>query len=283
MTDTQPTEKPANKSAISTDMRRQLRHQRTQKVVKYLGLSGSGVGISAVVGLIMSGQPTAIVLPVVGTITSTFIAIIHKFFSNVINLVWDKIEEELEGLEEPLANWIVNRLKNGAIAFWWNINPKFQRNYYQSLIDTFREFRLDGFRVGLPVLDLEDVFVPLRVVTETPEKISGAMIQMHSHSGSQEIWDFLGQSKSKKFQTYRRLAVVGAPGSGKTTLLKYLALIYAKKHYRKHSAPKFIPVLLYLRDIRDRLVTSQPPNLCELIESHIKSLPSHTDLTPPPN
>ena len=283
MTDTQPTEKPANKSAISTDMRRQLRHQRTQKVVKYLGLGGSGVGISAVVGLIMSGQPTAIVLPVVGTITSTFIAIIHKFFSNVINLVWDKIEEELEGLEEPLANWIVNRLKNGAIAFWWNINPKFQRNYYQSLIDTFREFRLDGFRVGLPVLDLEDVFVPLRVVTETPEKISGAMIQMHSHSGSQEIWDFLGQSKSKKFQTYRRLAVVGAPGSGKTTLLKYLALIYAKKHYRKHSAPKFIPVLLYLRDIRDRLVTSQPPNLCELIESHIKSLPSHTDLTPPPN
>lgn len=96
MTDTQPPEKTANNSATLTDMRRQLRHQRTQKVVKYLGLGGSGVGISAVVGLIMSGQPTAIVLPVVGTITSTFIAIAYKFISNVTNKVLDKIEEELE-------------------------------------------------------------------------------------------------------------------------------------------------------------------------------------------
>ncbi|MBD2150021.1 SUMF1/EgtB/PvdO family nonheme iron enzyme [Pseudanabaena sp. FACHB-1277] len=282
MTNDQPNDKSDQKPVMSTDTRRQLRHQRVQKVVKYLGLLTGGLGVFGSVGLWWLGHPSATMI-LTGFITAvgTVLAIAYKFISNVTNKVWDKIEEELEGLEEPLANWIVAWLKNGAIALYWNINPKFQRDYYQSLIDSFREFRLDGFRVGLPVLDLENVFVPLRVISASPEKISGAMIHTHSHSGSQEIWDFL--SKSKKFQSYRRLAVVGAPGSGKTTLLKYLALIYAKKKNQEHNAPKFIPVLLYLRDISDRLVTSQPPNLCELIESHIKSLPSHTDLTPPPN
>ena len=282
MTNDRLTEKSGHKPVISTDMRRQLRHQRVQKIIQYFGLSSGGAGIAGITGLYFLGQPiAAFILPAVVTGVGTVLAIAYKFISNVTNLVWDKIEEELEGLEEPLANWIVAWLKNGVIALWWNINPKFQREYYLSLIDSFREFRLDGFRVGLPVLDLENVFVPLRVISASPEKISGAMIQTHSHSVSQDIWDFL--SKSKKFQSYRRLAVVGAPGSGKTTLLKYLALIYAKKRHQDYGAPKFIPVLLYLRDIRDRLVTSQPPNLCELIESHIKSLPSHTDLTPPPN
>jgi formylglycine-generating enzyme required for sulfatase activity/energy-coupling factor transporter ATP-binding protein EcfA2 len=282
---TAPTpEKNSQNSGSATQPRQQLRHERVQKIVKGLGIGAGGSGLLGMGWLSFLGQPiAAFILPAIVTAVGTVLAIAYKFIANVTNRVVDKIEEELEGLEEPLANWIVERLRNGAIALWWNINPKFQRDYYQSLIDTFREFRLDGFRVGLPVLDLEDVFVPLRVMTGTPDKISGAMIQTYSHSGSQDIWDFLGQSKAKKFQTYRRLAVVGAPGSGKTTLLKYLALIYAKKRYRDYGAPKFIPVLLYLRDIRDRLVASQPPNLCQLIESHIKSLPSHTDLTPPPN
>jgi formylglycine-generating enzyme required for sulfatase activity/energy-coupling factor transporter ATP-binding protein EcfA2 len=280
MTDTQPPEKTADNSGLSTDMRRQLRHQRTQKVIKLLGIGGSGIGISAIVGLVMSGQPSAIFLPVVVTIASTFIAIAYKFISNVTNHVLDKIEEELDALEEPLANWIVKQLKTSIIKLWWKLNSKFQRNYYRSLIDTFREFEIDGFK-GLPVLDLEKVFVQLRVVTETPDKISGSIIQTCHDSDSQEIWDFLYQSPNKP--AFRRLAVVGAPGSGKTTLLKHLALIYAKNHYRDYQAPKFIPVLLYLRRIRDLIIDQPTLSLSEIIESHIKALPSSTPLNPPLN
>ncbi len=285
MPDTQPPEETANNSAISTDTRRQLRHQRVQKIVKYFGLSSGGAGIAGITGLYFLGQPiAAFIFPAVVTGLGTIIAIAYKFVSGVTNHVLDKIEEELDGLEEPLADWIFKKLKTSIIKLGWKLNSKFQRDYYQSLIDTLRAFRLDGFRVGLPVLDLEDVFVPLRVVTETPDKISGSMIQTHSYSGSQEIWDFLRQSTSKRFSTYRRLAIVGAPGSGKTTLLKHLALIYAKDLYKDkdYQAPKFIPVLLYLRDIRDRIVAQQPP-LTELLESHIRDLPSNSALKPPPN
>lgn len=291
MTNIQPSEDNTKKrdrtSDLTTDARRQLRHQRTQNIIKYLGLGGIGFGGAGIAGLWLFGQPiAAFVLPSLITVGCTILAIAYKFVSGVTNRVLDKIEELLEDLEEPSADWIVKQLKTGVIALWWKFNSKFRRDYYQSLIDNFRSFRIDGFRVGLPVLDLEDVFVPLRVMTGTPEKISGAMIQTHHDAANQEIWDFLRQLNNKgdrhKFSAYRRLAVVGAPGSGKTTLLKHLALIFAKERYKDeaYQVPKLIPVLLYLRDIRDRIV-AENPLLVEVIESHIRSLPSNTVLNPP--
>jgi formylglycine-generating enzyme required for sulfatase activity/energy-coupling factor transporter ATP-binding protein EcfA2 len=291
MTNIQPSEDNTKKrdrpSDLTTDARRQLRHQRTQNIIKYLGLGGIGFGGAGIAGLWLFGQPiAAFILPSLITGGCTILAIAYKFVSGVTNRVLDKIEELLEDLEEPSADWIVKQLKTGVIALWWKFNSKFRRDYYQSLIDNFRSFRIDGFRVGLPVLDLEDVFVPLRVMTGTPEKISGAMT--HHDAANQEIWDFLRQLNNKgdrhKFSAYRRLAVVGAPGSGKTTLLKHLALIFAKERYKDeaYQVPKLIPVLLYLRDIRDRIV-AENPLLVEVIESHIRSLPSNTVLNPPMN
>ncbi|MDJ0903998.1 MAG: SUMF1/EgtB/PvdO family nonheme iron enzyme [Xenococcus sp. MO_188.B8] len=257
--------------------RRKARQKRVQKIIKYLGLGGTGIGISAIVGFLVKGQFKAAAVSALLTVGVTILAIAYKFASGVTNRVLDKIEEELDNLQEPLATWIVNQPKR---FFTWS---QFQKKYYQSLIDTIRELKTEGFRIGLPVLDLENVFVSLRVVTEIPEKITGAMIWGNGDSGSQEIWDFLAQSSKKKFQAFRRLAVLGPPGSGKTTLLKHLTLIYAKKKNRLYKAPKLIPVLLYLRDFRRLIVREEPPNLPQLIREHIQKLPAPESLTPPNN
>ena len=185
--------------------------------------------------------------------------------------------------EEGVKTSIWQNLKAFIVNLWWSLNPQFKWDYCQSLIDYFREFKIEGFRIGLPVVDLEDVYVALRVDTRIPEKISGAIVGENNNFVSQEIWDFLRQSSKKKFQVYRRLAVIGSPGSGKTTLLRHLTLIYGKELYRKYKTPSFIPVLLYLRNVRDLITTEKPLSLVELIEDHIKKLPAPQRLTAPPN
>ena len=266
-----------------TELRRVARRKRVQKLLQILGFPSSGVGIAATIHFLGSGDLQQAAIAGGLTVGVTVLAVAGKFVSGVISRILDKIEEELENLEEPLANWIVVQLKKSALNLWWSLNPKFERAYYQSLVDSFRELETEGFRIGLPVLDLEDVYVPLRVHTEIPEKLTGGMIGEYRDSGSQRIWDFLGQSTKKKFQAYRRLAVIGSPGSGKTTLLRHLTLIYSKKLYGKYKAPSFIPVLLYLRDVRNLITTEQSLSLVELIEDHIKKLPAPQRLTPRPN
>ncbi|MDJ0736710.1 MAG: hypothetical protein QNJ47_22035 [Nostocaceae cyanobacterium] len=45
----------------------------------------------------------------------------RRFLQAVTNRVLDKIEEELENAEEPLATWIVKGLKTSVINFWWGL------------------------------------------------------------------------------------------------------------------------------------------------------------------
>lgn len=180
--------------------RREARNKRVEKIIKYLGFSGSGAGGFGAIGLLLAGNYQAALVSGSLTIVAIFLAIAYRFLSGVINLVLDKIEEELENVEEPLATWIVKQFKNSVIGFWWALNPKFQRDYYHSLVDLFRELKIEGFRIGLPVLDLENVFVPLLVDPEVPDNIPGAMIPANSDLGSQQIWDFLAQSTKKNFK-----------------------------------------------------------------------------------
>ncbi|ELS03724.1 ABC-type cobalt transport system, ATPase component [Xenococcus sp. PCC 7305] len=249
-------------SEIQPNSRREARQQRIQKIIRYGGFAGTGIGSAAIFGFLSQGQIEAAAISALLTVVVTGFAIAYKFLSGVTNRVLDKIEEELDNLEEPIAQWIVNQPKRVFTwAWWWKINSQFQNKYYESLIDTFRELKIEGFRIGLPVLDLENVFVSLQVAPEIPEKATGSMIHQQIKTGNQEIWDFLKQSTKKEFQAFRRLAVIGPPGSGKTTLLKHLTLIYAKKQSKVYNAPKLIPILLYLRDIRHLILAEPLPNL----------------------
>ncbi|MGK7933623.1 MAG: SUMF1/EgtB/PvdO family nonheme iron enzyme [Microcystaceae cyanobacterium] len=267
------------------ELSRQQKRQKTiERIVKYAGRGGTGIGVSATIKLCLDGQvwPEA-VISLSLTVAVTIGAIAYRFVSGSINRILDKIEAELEAIEEPFATWVVEQIKTGLVKGWWWLNPAFKRKYNESLIDMFRELKVEGFRVGLPALDLEAVFISLRIKTEMLNKIKGKMIASPSDSKGREIWEFLRQSKEKEFYAYRRLAVIGSPGSGKTTLLKHITLTYTKGDYGKYHAPKYIPILLYLRDIRLLILTETPPNLIDLILHQIRSLPADPKLNPPKN
>lgn len=179
-----------------------------------------------------------------------------------------------------LGGWLGKKLGDIPNQVIKNLSG-FQRNYKKALVDFYCDFETDGFRIGLPVLNLEDVFVPLKVETGNLENISGAMVaskHTSQNSENQEIWDFLAAISQQN--SFRRMAVIAPPGYGKTTLLKHLTLTYAKNGHSKYKATQFLPVLLYLRDIREEITSQQPPNLPELITKHLKNQPAFAELNP---
>ncbi len=196
-----------------------------------------------------------------------------------------------EGLMEVLKAWMNKRGQQSGIGITkaidqllstlgWIVSG-FRGQYIKSVADSCRDLKIEGFKIGLPVLDLEDVFVPLKVATGLPAQMSGAMVQTLDETESQGIWDFLHQSR--KIPGYRRIAILAPPGYGKTTLLQHLTLIYARKGYRKRKVPNLIPVLIYLRNVRKQLTATRPPNLAALIESRLKTQPLFKELKLPSN
>ena len=104
-------------------------------------------------------------------------------------------------------------------------------------------------------MELQKVFVPLKIVKTYSGNIKQDIIPQSQNQSSSEItiWDCLASKDKKGRYVYKRLVILGRAGSGKTTLLRHLTLIYATKPQQiiKHKAPKLIPVLFYLREIRD--------------------------------
>ncbi|MGK7935035.1 MAG: SUMF1/EgtB/PvdO family nonheme iron enzyme [Xenococcaceae cyanobacterium] len=148
----------------------------------------------------------------------------------------------------------------------WILNSQFQKRYYRRLIYDYRDYITQGLRTRGPfTLDLEKIFVPLRVSPESLDKISSEIIPTILGGSSFSIWDFLVASRTEN--AFRSIVIFGAPGSGKTTLLRHLTLIYAQNSQREYktNAPQLIPVLLYLRDVAETIYSS-PPTLAELLE-----------------
>lgn len=84
--------------------------------------------------------------------------------------------------------------------------------------------------------------------------------------------------------TSRRFALLARPGAGKTTLLEHLALTFARNTQRRiHAkAPRLLPILLYLRDIRGRIIENGGLDLSELVSVTLaERRNAPLDLTPP--
>ncbi|MCY7276282.1 MAG: hypothetical protein LH702_21735 [Phormidesmis sp. CAN_BIN44] len=173
---------------------------------------------------------------------------------------------KLEPKIDKLFEWLANNFESGLLKLWWLVTAKFQGRYYQSLIYACRDFRTQGLKMGPFALDLEKVFVPLRVASESVDQVAAGMLQAYGTTEGLKIWDFL--TPMKKQPAFRRIVVIAPPGAGKSTLLEHLALTYAKDVQRRQhpKAPRLIPVLLYLRDVRETISKDQPPDLATLIE-----------------
>jgi formylglycine-generating enzyme required for sulfatase activity/energy-coupling factor transporter ATP-binding protein EcfA2 len=195
-------------------------------------------------------------------------------FSPLLSKFLDLFERKLADRIMPIINELLNNLaENLVIRFFLLLTSPLQKKYYQSLIFTYRNYRTEGLKTKGPfTLDLEKVFVTLRIAPESVDRTSSEMIRTQNSSKSLNIWDCLAASRNQP--QFCQIVIIGAPGSGKTTLLEHLTLTYAKNSQRRQNrqAPKLVPILLYLRDVRDKISSSQSqPSLPQLIEEQLNS------------
>ncbi|NER99273.1 MAG: NACHT domain-containing protein [Symploca sp. SIO1B1] len=201
--------------------------------------------------------------------------IIVRFINTLRQKIKERLKPQLDKKIDSLAGNVVTKVEE----------IEFKSEYYQSLIYTCRDYQTQGLDKDR-ILKLEKVFVPLKIVSKEVVQVDSKMIQEVEHKienpKEKQIWHFL--AAMSRYPAFRRMAVLGAPGSGKTTLLRHLTLTYATKQERKlhPQAPKLIPVLLYLRDVRQMIAQKKPP-LAELITEQVKRQRKLQPLNPPFN
>ncbi|MDZ7961164.1 MAG: NACHT domain-containing protein [Aulosira sp. DedQUE10] len=199
------------------------------------------------------------------------------FFYGVGSRIIKQIKQRLEKLEPIVADSILYKL--------WELTSTFQKEYYQDIIYTCRDYQTQGLDKDR-ILKLEKVFVPLKIVAKEATKVNLGLIprdRKEVHQSKQKtIWDFL--AIMAKDSSFRQMAILGVPGSGKTTLLRHLALIYATKqqHKQHQNLPNFIPILLYLRDVRQEIIGNKL-SLAELVTKQVKQKRKIQPLNPPDN
>lgn len=262
---------------LSPEERRSQRRNRIRQWASYLGLSGSGIGVVAAIALLQQGQWLEAIGVMVVTMALTGLVIMGQFARKLTDRILDKIEERLEERIEPLATWVVDGLEQWMTGLWWQGWSPFEQRYTQSLIYEYRDFKTQGQRTRGPfALDLEKVFVPLRVAPDSLDRMPSTLIRDADARSNLQIWDVLAVAQQS---TFRRLVIIGAPGSGKSTLLEHLTLTYAQRRQRRYhaKAPKLLPVLLTLRELREAIAQQPTLDLATLWEQQ----PTVQTLNPP--
>ncbi len=216
--------------------------------------SEAGIGITAH-SLLMQDWTQAVLAAIATSCSSIWVRFSGEFMKEV--------EEESARRGGGLARWMfvasdrtAMTARDGVDSLWRRLRSDFRDKYYQRLIYISRNYETQGLDKD-KVLRLRKVFVPLKISSKSLAKISPDLIQKLPPKASKplEIGDLL--VKMHQDDTLRRLAILGAPGSGKTTLMRYLTLIYANQEQRKllhPKAPDYIPVLIYLRDVRGDII-----------------------------
>ncbi|MEG5069626.1 NACHT domain-containing protein [Microcoleus sp. B3-D2] len=238
-----------------------------------------GLGLAVMLYFILRGEwPAAFLALVVTVILMLFIHAI-KFLIPVTNQLAPKFRAKRQQLADSFADGIWKKIEN--------LTSPFQRQYYKGLTYICRYYQTQGLDQDRP-LNLQKVFVSLKIVATEAANIKPEMVQPRknetNNSNETQIWKFL--AAIDKHPEFRRMAVLGAPGSGKTTLLRYLTQTYATKQQRKEhpKAPKLIPILLYLRDVRQEIVNNNQLTLADLITQQVQQQQQNFHLeNPPPN
>ncbi|KAB8320295.1 NACHT domain-containing protein [Tolypothrix campylonemoides VB511288] len=238
-----------------------------------------GAGVFTTFHFIRKNQPDAAIVSLFLTVIVTLLLLTKEFFIKLItelSAIWEQWQRDGA---VSVADWFKRTVED-----WWSESTsQFQAQYYKNLVNTYRTYRTQGLKTpGAFTPDLEKVFVPLRMASKSPVQMSSALIQKET-TGDLKIWDFLAGIPTR--HTYRRMVIIAPPGYGKTTLLEHLTLAYAQNTQRRQhpQAPKLIPVLLYLRKIRNQITSPQSPSLAQLVTEVVKteSQESSTKLDPP--
>lgn len=237
---------------------------------------------------IWSADPTQAAASALGTLAAAFWG---AYSEGVI----EQAEEELNQLGRQHAQGVFQvgrvvsrRTQKRLITLKWQIADDFQRQYYQRLDVICYGFETKGIALD-KALSLQKVFVPVRLTvgnlaeictTRLLEKAKPRAAEADLQE-AQELGHYL--KRMCKDRRFRRLAILGTPGSGKTTLMRYLTLMYALRQPNTlhPDAPQLLPVLLYLRNIYEEILTRPEVTLAELMTQYVQNLPLTEPLNVP--
>jgi len=209
----------------------------------------------------------AIQFPIVQSLThNRSLAIVFLAFYEVALFIISIINKIRQQVEEP---WIKG-MANALDQFVRNLLLGYYRHYRRYFFEEHRDLDVKGLSTqGTCTLDLEHVFVELRVNPKVPHEASADPLRfpIELRTGSHTIWEYL-QAKPLHEE---HLVVLGAPGSGKTTLLKHLglALLYPRRFHHLGTLPYKLPLLLFLRDHSLSIQEIPEYTLAKAVHTHV--------------
>ena len=181
------------------------------------------------------------------------VVLLVAFLKKVWGRLWTAEVEE--SATKATADWVLSAVSTAL--------SRFRRRYAEEVCYRHRWFNVRGLRTqGMHKLELEQLFIELRVVPQEFKKASTDPLRPGALTRPWGVWQLLASRQ----EAFRCLAVVGAPGSGKTTLLQHVALSLAQNRQRRHErrCPAFVPIFLALKDHKDTLWKKDPPDLDRL-------------------
>ncbi|MEM6252363.1 MAG: GUN4 domain-containing protein [Cyanobacteria bacterium P01_D01_bin.156] len=243
------------------------------KVVRTGGIAGGGIGAFWQLFL-NSDIPKAIASLVIGAGLSygaKLLMPVHKGNEKRAEQAGKAINEGIDQVFDQITNQVI------AAA------TGFENKYLLCQAAECQAFRSEGMAQhdGIFIPLLTEVFVPLELDSSAMQAGFHSLMLDRNQTSQREltIWTFLAQAQ--KTPTFRQLAILAWGGYGKTTLLRHIAFRYGTKQIPK-GAPKFIPVLLILRQYKDLLAQDNPPDLPQFItDHHLPDLPGADNLKPP--
>ncbi|HSM81447.1 MAG TPA: GUN4 domain-containing protein [Nodosilinea sp.] len=208
-------------------------------------------------------------------------------------IAWVAIElgKKLAPKLGQLIDWLIAAAEQALIDLWAQLRSDFTARYLRQQTRLCEEFIVEGFnpdRTAIPLL--EEVFVPLDLsgAISSGALDKGPLVTRDRwqndpslQSENLDIWQLL--ARTRKDRKFRQMSILAKGGMGKTTLLRHISLIYGQGKYRRHRAPRLVPMLLRLRDWVDILTHPQPPSLPHLITDHyLPHLSKNHPLVVPP-
>jgi hypothetical protein len=192
-------------------------------------------------------------------LTALAFTVLWQAFVGIASKVWEQVEKTIiEVVFAPIDKFIRDPFPS----------LRYRRRYFNHLTQRYRHLDVKGLSVqSVYSLQVEHVYVDLTIDPSLLSRESSDPIHKTVTTGRQSVWTFLSLPELET----QNFVVIGAPGSGKTTLLKHVTLMLAKGKGTSHRL-KYIPVLLFIRDLSESISSSASATLADIIEDGVKKM-----------